>query len=127
MQSTAKNVTDYLNEVPIERKASLSKLRDLCCSTLIGYEESMRYGAPCYSRNGEVEVGFSSQKHFIGVYFLKNDVMNTYRDLLVGKGVSLGKGCIRYSKPEKIDFKVVEMMLKDTLVDPGEICTPVPI
>ncbi len=126
MQSSAKNVSDYLEEVPTERKAALSKLCDLCRSTLTGFEESMRYGGPCYSRNGEVEVGFASQKHFIGLYFLRTEVMNAFRNLLKGKGVSLGKGCIRYSKPEKIDFRVVEMMLKETLKAPGVICGPNP-
>ena len=122
MQSTAKNVTVYLDEVPAERKAALAKLRDLCCTSLKGFEESMMYGGPCYSRNGEVEVGFASQKHFIGLYILRLDVMNAHRDLLKVKGVSLGKGCIRYSKPEKIDFKVVEMMLKATQESTGVIC-----
>ena len=122
MQSTAKNVTAYLDEVPAERKAALAKLRDLCRASLTGFEESMLYGGPCYSRNGEVEVGFASQKHFIGLYILRLDVMNAHRDLLKVKGVSLGKGCIRYSKPEKIDFKVVEMMLKATQESTGVIC-----
>jgi hypothetical protein len=53
MQSTAKSVTVYLDEVPAERKAALAKLRDLCRTSLKGFEESMRYGGPAYSRNGE--------------------------------------------------------------------------
>jgi uncharacterized protein YdhG (YjbR/CyaY superfamily) len=122
MQSTAKTVTAYLDEVLAERKAALAKLRDLCRRLLKGYEESMQYGGPCYSRNGRVEVGFASQKNFIGLYILRTDVMNAHRDLLKGKGVSLGKGCIRYSKPEKIDFQVVEMMLKATRESTGPIC-----
>ena len=122
MQSQAKDVATYLEEVPAERKAALMQLRRLCLATLKGFEESMRYGAPCYSRNGEVEVGFASQKHFIGLYILRTDVMNTYKDLLKIKGVSLGKGCIRYSKPEKIDFGVVEKMLKATGKSSGVVC-----
>ena len=122
MQSTARNVTDYLDEVPTERKAALTKLRDLCRTSLKGFEESMKYGGPCYSRNGEVEVGFASQKNFIGLYILRTDVMNAHRDLLKVKGVSLGKGCIRYSKPEKIDFNVVEKMLKATQESTGVVC-----
>jgi uncharacterized protein YdhG (YjbR/CyaY superfamily) len=122
MQSTAKNVTAYLSEVPAERKAALAKLRDLYCASLKGFEESMTYGGPCYSRNGEVEVGFASQKNFIGLYILRLDVLNAHRDLLKVKGVSVGKGVIRYSKPERIDFKVVEMMLKATHESTGVIC-----
>ena len=82
----------------------------------------MQYGGPCYSRNGVVEVGFASQKHFIGLYILRTGVMNTYKDMLKIKGVSLGKGCIRYSKPEKIDFEVVEKMLKATVESTGVVC-----
>ena len=122
MQSTAKNVSDYLDEVPVERKAALTQLRALCLTVLTGFEESMNYGNPCYLRNGAAEVGFASQKHFIGLYILRTDVMNAHRDLLNVKGVSLGKGCIRYSKAEKIDFGVVERMLKATRESTGPIC-----
>ena len=45
----------------------------------------MQYGGPCYSRNGEVEVGFASQKNFIGLYILRLDVLNAHRDLLTAK------------------------------------------
>jgi len=82
----------------------------------------MSYVGPCYSRDGEVEVGFASQKHFIGLYILRTDVMNAHRDLLKAKGVSLGRGCIRYSKSEKIDFQVVERILRATQESVGPIC-----
>lgn len=122
MQSSAKTVALYIDEVPVERRAALVELRELCCAFLSGFEESMTYGMPCYSRNGEVEVSFASQKHFIGLYILRLDVMNAHRGVLKGKGVSFGKGCIRYSKPEHIDFKVVESMLKATRDSSGGIC-----
>jgi uncharacterized protein YdhG (YjbR/CyaY superfamily) len=120
MQSNAKNVTDYLAEVPEDRRPALTTLRELCRSEMIGYEEVMMYGMPCYSRDG-AGVAFASQKHYIALY-IGTDIMNAHRDLLKVKGVSLGKGCIRYSKPEKIDFKVVEMLLKATIESTGEIC-----
>ncbi len=122
MQSSAKTVNAYLDEGPAERKAALVELRELCRASLKGFEESMQYGGPCYSRDGEVEVGFGSQKHFIGLYILRLDVLDAYRDMLTAKGVTLGKGVIRYSKPEKIDFKIVEMMLNATSESTGVIC-----
>ena len=121
MQSTAKNVVAYLDQVPADRKATLTKLRKLCCSLLNGVEESMMYGGPCYSRNAEAEVAFASQTHFIARYMHRLEVMNAHRQLLSVKGGSLGKG-IRYSKPEKIDFKVVEMLLKAPQKSMGAIC-----
>jgi uncharacterized protein YdhG (YjbR/CyaY superfamily) len=124
MQSSAKTVTAYLKEVPAERKAALKQLRDLCRTILTDFEETMDYGEPSYKRNGEVEVGLASQKHFIGVYTLRvrTDVMNAYKHLLTGEGVSFGKGCIRYSKPERIDFGLVEKMLCATQESIGPVC-----
>jgi uncharacterized protein YdhG (YjbR/CyaY superfamily) len=122
MQSQVKTVPAYLKEGPPERLDALKKLRALCRGTLTGFKESMSYGMPGYSRDGVVEVGFASQKHFIALYILSTDVMKTHEKLLVGKGVSHGKGCIRYSKPERIDFNVVESMLRATVESTGEIC-----
>lgn len=122
MQSTAKDVTTYIQEAPAERQEALTRLHELCRATLTGFEESMDYGGPCYKRNGEVEVGFASQKHFIGLYILRTDMMNAHKHLLKGKGISFGKGAIRCSKPERIDFDVVKSMLRGTVKSTGPIC-----
>jgi len=122
MQSTAKTVTDYLLEVPAERLAALKKLRALCRKYLKGFKESMEYGMPSYWRDGVAEVGFASQKHFIAFYILRTDVMQAHADRLKGTGISHGKGCIRYSKPERVDFAVVESMLKATVRSKGDVC-----
>jgi len=90
-------------------------LRALCRAELTGFKESMVYGMPSYSRNKEVEVAFASQKNFIALYILRTDVMRSHRYMFNIPGVTLGKGCIRYSKPEKIDFNVVEKMLRATV------------
>lgn len=122
MQSTATSVSAYLAQVPADRRAALTRLRKLCRAILTGYDETMRYGNPAYSRGGEVEVGFASQKHFIGLYILKNEVMDAHRHLLTGRGISVGKGCIRYSKPAQIDFEIVEQLLTATRDATGVIC-----
>jgi hypothetical protein len=67
-------------------------------------------------------VGFSSQKHFIGLHIHRTDVMNAHRHLLAGKGISCGKRVIRYSRLEQIDFNVVESMLRGTVVSTGPVC-----
>jgi uncharacterized protein YdhG (YjbR/CyaY superfamily) len=122
MQIFTKDVTSYLREVPRERYKTLDKLRKLCLEILEAYEESMEYGMPCYKKDGVAEVAFASQKNFIALYILKKEVLDTYRDALNVKGVSLGKGCIRYSKAEKIDFGVVKQMLEKTVQSSSEIC-----
>src|SRR5829696_6380888 len=101
MQSTANTVDEYLETVPPERHTALRKLRQLCRTTLPGYEEGMEYGMPSYSKNGTVEIGFNSQKNYISFYVLKKEVLDRYRDQLK----DVGKGCIRYRRPDQIDFE----------------------
>lgn len=82
----------------------------------------MEYGGLCYKRNGDVEVGCASQKNFIGLYVLRTDVMNSHKAHLTGRGIRIGKGVIRYSRPERIVFNVVESLLRDTVKSTGPIC-----
>ena len=120
MQSKAKDVAAYIQEAPAERRAYLSRLRALCLEVLDGYEEVMEYGMPGYKRNGVGEVGFASQKNYISLYIVKADVVQANRELL--GGLSVGKGCIRYSSVKKMDFDVVRKLLEDTVRSTGEVC-----
>ena len=120
MQSKANDVDQYLQEVPSDRLDALRRLREMCLATLTDYEESMVYGMPSYSKAGTVEVAFASQKNYISFYILKEEVLNQHRPAL--EGISLGKGCIRYSKPNKINFEVVKRLLEDTMTSAAEIC-----
>ena len=121
MHSQATNVDDYLKEVPEMRREALEQLRELCRKILDGYEESMEYGMPSYKKSGrEVEVAFASQKNYISFYVLKEDVLNKYREALAG--INLGKGCIRYRRPQQIDFRIVEQLLNESRQSDSEIC-----
>ena len=110
MTSKAPDVATYVAEVPAGRQAAIERLRELCIQNLAGYEECMEYGMPAYKRNGTVEIAFASQKQHIAVYVLKKDVVDEFRGELAG--ASIGKGCIRFSTPRKIDFGVLERLLR---------------
>ncbi len=120
MQSIATDVTSYLQELPDDRRVSLAQLRQLCLHTLEGYEEGMDYGMPSYKKNGVVEVAFASQKNYISLYILKEAVVGAHRAQLAG--LNVGKSCIRYTKPAKIDFVVVEQLLSATRDSAGGPC-----
>ena len=120
MQSKAKDVKSYIAEAPAERREALTKLRELCVKTLKGFDERMEYSGPCYSRKGVIEVGFASQKQYISLYILRQDALATQRAALTS--INVGKGCIRYTKPSKIDFDIVKKMLIATRESKGEIC-----
>lgn len=117
MQSTATTVDEYLETVPPERLPAITRLRRLCLDKLRGYQESMQYGMPSYSRDGTVEIGFNSQKNYISFYVLKKGVVDRYRDQLK----DAGKGCIRFRRPEQIDFGLVEKLLEETANSSADI------
>ena len=120
MQSQATTVDEYFKEIPAERKPAMEQLRRLCQEYLTGFEEGMVYGMPCYSRNGEVEIAFNSQKNNIALYILRRDVLDQHRAAFPAS--SIGKGCIRYRNANKIDYAIVEELLRKTAQSIGPVC-----
>jgi uncharacterized protein YdhG (YjbR/CyaY superfamily) len=120
MRSNAPDVDSYLDEVPEKRREAVDALRDACQTDLKKFDESMEHGMPSYSRNGDVEVAFASQKQYIALYILRSDVVESHRHLL--GDLDVGKSCIRYRKPEQIDLTIVHSMLQATAASEGDVC-----
>jgi uncharacterized protein YdhG (YjbR/CyaY superfamily) len=120
MKSDAKTVEEYLAQVPEKRVPALNKLRQLFLEHLPDHEENMSYNMPSYIRNNQVDVAFASQKQHICVYFLIHEVMLNNKEKL--KGQNHGKGCIRFSNPDKIDFDLISDLLKQTVKSDAKIC-----
>jgi len=120
MQSHAANVADYIKEAPVERQPVLRKLRRVYREALPGYSEHIEYGMPVYKRDGKMEAAFASQKQYVSIYVGKEDVVNEFRASL--KGCTIGKGCIRFAKPEKIDFETIDKLLRRTAESNSVAC-----
>ena len=121
MKSDAADVKDYLDEVPAERSEAIARLRALCVEALPGYEECMDYRMPSYKRPGdEVEVAFASQVNHITVYILRKSVLDRFRGELTN--ATLGKGTVRYTSPEKIEYDVLGKVLRSSANAQGPIC-----
>lgn len=120
MQAEKNGVADYLAQVPSEHLEALGELRAACLDELLGYEESISYGMPSYSRDGIVEIAFSNRKQYISFHVLRTDVVETHRDRLTG--LDVGKGCIRYRRPAQIDMDVVRSILRATVASKGPVC-----
>jgi uncharacterized protein YdhG (YjbR/CyaY superfamily) len=110
MISKAANVQEYIAEAPADRQAALKKLRALCKKHLTGCEESVDYGMPVYKRGETMTFAFASQKQYISVYGCGSSAVKDLRAKLAGS--SKGKGCVRFTKPEQIDFSVVDELLR---------------
>jgi len=120
MKSTATSVSGYITEQPEEWHAALKKLRAACRKHLRGYSEEMAYGMPGYTRDGVSEIGFAKQANYLSFYVLKKPVLDAHRADLAG--LDIGKGCIRYRRPDQIDWNVVEALLIETAASSDEIC-----
>lgn len=120
VQSSAEDVDGYLAEVAEGRRGVLTRLRQLCRSELNGFDEVMAYGMPAYERDGVAEIAFASQKQYISFYLMRSDV----REAFSGRPAAqdMGKGCLRFRKPESVDFELVRDLLRATAAAPGTIC-----
>ena len=117
MKSAAKTVDEYLLEVPEDRLAAVTALRDRCRIILVGYVEGMGYTMPCYSKDGIIKVALASQRNDISLY-MNGDIVNRHRDQLP----DTGKGCIRYGSVQKMDFELIEQMLREAVADTSGVC-----
>jgi uncharacterized protein YdhG (YjbR/CyaY superfamily) len=120
MRSAATSVATYIDEQPASWRPTLRKLRAACRRELRGYGEAMRYGMPSYARDGEIEVSFARQARYLSLYILKQPVFEAHRAELAG--LSLGKGCIRFRRPEQVDWNVVVSLLASTRESAADIC-----
>ncbi|MHA5047105.1 iron chaperone [Streptomyces sp. SD15] len=120
VQSDANDVDGYLAEVPEGRRDALTRLRRLCREELEGFDEVMAYGMPAYERDGAAEIAFASQKQYISFYLMRSDVREAFAEQLAGQ--DMGKGCLRFRRPESVDFDLLRSLLRATAAERGEIC-----
>jgi uncharacterized protein YdhG (YjbR/CyaY superfamily) len=109
VQSKGRTVEGYLLDLPAERRAPIERMREIALRTLTGFTEGIEYGMPFYRRSATEAVGFASQRQYIALY-PGVEVLTAFRREL--GGLDLGKGCVRFRRPEQIDWSLVERLFK---------------
>ena len=102
MQSKAADVTTYIAEAPEDRRPVLEQMRALIRAELPDAEECIDYGMPCYKRDGAMAVAFASQKGYLAFYGLGKATLDRYAAQM--GGLDCGKGCVRYKRPEQVNW-----------------------
>lgn len=138
MPTQATTVTQYLNDLPEDRKAAVNKLREQILDNLPkGVVESISYGMlgyviphtvypSGYHCNPKLPLPFmnmASQKNFIAVYsmvlYAKPDLMDWFVSEYSKRckyKLDMGKSCIRFKKMEDIPFELIgELAAKVTV------------
>ena len=125
MRSEAKTVDAYLAQLPEDRRAAISAVREVILENLPdGYEESMNWGMIAYevplstypdTYNGQplAYAALASQKNHMAVYLsgiymdqkAREKFERDYR--ATGKRIDVGKSCVRFRKLEDLPLPVI--------------------
>lgn len=140
MTSTAQSPTEYLIEVPEERKPVLNLLRKTILDNLPkGFEEGMSYGMigyyvphsiypkgyHCDTKLPLPFMSFASQKNSVNFYHMGIYANKELYDWFVleyqkysKKKLDMGKSCMRFKKAEDIPFQLIgELVQKISVQD----------
>jgi uncharacterized protein YdhG (YjbR/CyaY superfamily) len=110
MQSKATTVDQYVSELPEARRAAMTQLRALIRESAPTAKECMRYGVPSYEL-GELFCAVAAQKQHYSLYVMDTKLLDRFRSRL-GK-LSVGKGCIRFRKPEDAPLALLRQILSE--------------
>ncbi len=139
MQSKAKTPSEYIEQLPEDRKEVISKLRKTILDNLPkGFKEEMSYGMlgyvvphsiypDGYHCNPELPLPFinlASQKNHIGFYHMgiysDPDLMQWFTKEYtkhIKTKLDMGKSCIRFKNPEVIPFKLMGELVRKMTAD----------
>jgi uncharacterized protein YdhG (YjbR/CyaY superfamily) len=110
VQLKAASVDDFMAEVSPDRRPALDRLRALCREIFGAQHELMAFGMPAYGDAKTPWIAFNSQKQYVSLYAGQGAVERFGERL---GAASCGKGCIRWRKPDSIDFALVADILAD--------------
>ena len=133
--SKASTVKEYLRELPEDRRAVVSRVRDVIRANLPeGYQETMNWGMisfeipfgrypDTYNKQPLMYMALAAQKNHFAVYS-----SGIYMDPLgeswlkseferAGKKLDMGKSCIRFRKLENLPLEVIGKVAAAQSVD----------
>lgn len=125
MQSDAKTIQEYLENLPAERREALERVRETILEHLPeGYEEVINWGMITYqvpletypdTYNGKplMYAALANQKNHMAVYLTgcylseenREEFEQAYRE--TGKRMDMGKSCVRFRKLEDLPLDLI--------------------
>ena len=132
MQSQAKTVAEYLDSLPEDRRAAISKVRAVIRKNLPkGYAEQMQYGMigyvvphslypagyHCDPKQPVPFAALASQKNHMALYLMalyqSPELLERLKEGFIAKGKKpdIGKSCIRFKKLEDLPLDIVGEMI----------------
>ena len=132
VSSRAATVADYLAELPQDRRAEISQVRDIINAALpAGYVERMNWGmitwevplelsGPTYNRQPLAYAALAAQKNSNSLYLncvyasKERTERLTAAALAQGKKLDMGKSCIRFKSADQLPLDVIRDEIAST-------------
>ena len=131
-RSAATTVQQYLDELPEERRAVVSAVRDIIVHHLpAGYQETMSWGMISYeipleqyrtTYNGQPlsYIALAAQKNYYALYLSgvygdseqERRLADAFRQ--AGKKLDMGKSCLRFRSLNDVPWEVIEHIVGST-------------
>jgi uncharacterized protein YdhG (YjbR/CyaY superfamily) len=110
MQYAAETPQDYLEQLDDDwRRQKVLELRDLITSTEPSIKEHMHYKMLGYALDDEFVFHLNAQRNYVSLYVGDATKIDPEGELL--KGLSVGKGCVRFSKTKSVeDSRIAEFI-----------------
>ncbi|GAB2842609.1 iron chaperone [Lentzea nigeriaca] len=123
VQSKASTVAEYLAELPDQRRAEVTAVRDVILAHLPdGYVEGMLWGmitwyvplevsGPTYNKQPLSYVALAAQKNYFSVYLTTvngpGEESFRARYATTGKKLDMGKSCVRFKRSSDLALDVI--------------------
>ncbi len=139
MQYQATSVDDYIDQIPEDRKAVISKLRKVVLDNLPdGFEEGLNYkmigyyvphskypgGYHCDPKLPLPFMNIASQKNSINMYHMGLYAKKELLEWFVSeypkhckRKLDMGKSCIRFKKMDEIPFELIGTLVSKMTAD----------
>lgn len=135
VRSTANTVTEYLSELPDERRADVETIREMVLANLPeGYVETMRWGMISYevpltvypdTYNGQplMFLALAAQKHHLALYLTNvafapgGEEQFKARYLETGKKLDMGRSCLRFKTADDLATELVAETIRTTSLE----------
>lgn len=101
MQYAAETPEAYLDQLEDDwRREKVLELRELISKSVPSIEEHIHYKMLGYALDGEYVFHLNAQKNYVSLYAGNTAKIDPDGELL--KGLSIGKGCVRFSKSKPV-------------------------
>lgn len=134
MKIDAKDVNDYFDKVPEERKDVMNKIRKIINNNLPeGFKECLNYNMPAWVIPHDIYpdgyhctpklplpfMNIASQKNFIGLYhmgiYANSNLLKWFQEEYSKQckyKIDMGKSCIRMKKMDDIPYPLIKELCK---------------